>query len=1087
MPTEAQLGVPGGVRLRIVDPGNGRSRRDDRGRVPGPAGSTEHVTTGSAALEIGRLLSLLGDAALVTESSTGRIVLWNRAAESLFGYSADQACGQPIEMMIRQPVRDGDQDRQLALDAGVVLDALAMTSTGQQLAVELTWSPLDGGDLLLGLLRQATVRAPVQATRMGLARPQEARQAAESVADRLTVLDQASSLLSTSHDEEVGLRSVMRLVVPRLADWCILDIVADDGAVRRVDVTHADPAQHELAEHLRRLPNGPGTPGSPAALVVEGGESMVYADAADLLIETSGAPEHRRLMGTLVPCSAMVVPLRARGRTLGALWLVSAESGRRYTRADLPLVEELARRCALSVDNARILAAERRERVASQTLQAITAALSRALTPADVAQVIIQQGLPGIGADAGAVALLDESGARLELLRTVGYPPDMVHALQSTPVSGSTPMAQAARSGQPVWREAGPSAPAAFPDYARVNRTFAAGVALPLSVEGRVVGALALSFTGGRAFDAHDRTFATALAAQCALALERARLYEAERRARAAAEASAAQLDVILGGVADGIVAQDPSGTVIYANDAAARLVGFPSAQALTAARPPERLAAFELLDVDDRPLAVSQLPGRRALLGEVVEGMPVRFRVRASGEERWALVSAAPVPDSRGRVSFAITIFRDITAQQQAQERLAFLAEASTVLSASLDYELTLTRLGELAVPRLADACVIDLLQPGGRVRRLPMIVANGAPAEVVQALESMDPPELDGPGAAARVLRTGEPIIVPVVTDEVLAAGARDQEHLRSLRAAGLRSSLLIPLVARGSVLGALTLVVTVQSRRSYIRADVTIAEELARRAAQAMDNARLYSEAQAALHARDEFLMIASHELRTPVTAVRTASQLLQRRRAQGQLDDAFLDRALRHMGQAGDRLVSLTEDLLDVSRLQSGHFELHPVDLDLVLFAQDVVERWRDQLGSRHPLRLEVGGAGGALPVRADPARLEQVLANLLGNAAKYSPEGGPIDIWLRRDGNGVRLDVHDRGIGLPPDAEAVIFRPFGRGANATERQIPGLGMGLYICRQIIERHGGRIWAERAGAQTTVFSLWLPSSVAGDSDG
>jgi signal transduction histidine kinase len=380
----------------------------------------------------------------------------------------------------------------------------------------------------------------------------------------------------------------------------------------------------------------------------------------------------------------------------------------------------------------------------------------------------------------------------------------------------------------------------------------------------------------------------------------------------------------------------------------------------------------------------------------------------------------------------------------------------------------------------------VIDILQQGGAVRRLPIVFAHGAPANLIQGLQALGPPRLDGPGAVARVLRTGQRMIMPVVTDEMLAAGARNKEHLRILRSAGMRSSLLIPLIARGSVLGVLTLVVTGRSGRSYDEADVTLAEELARRAAQAIDNARLYAEAGAAIHARDEFLMIASHELRTPVTVMRTASQLLQRERDRGQLDEARLVRAIGHITQASERLASLTEDLLDVSRLQTGQFALRITDLDLGPFVQEIVERWREQLGPRHPLGLEV--ADRTPCVRADPARLDQVLANLLGNAAKYSPQGGPIQVSVQPDGGGARVEVRDQGIGLPPNAEEIIFRPFGRTAAAVRRQIQGLGLGLYICRQIMERHGGRIWAEHAHGQVgAVFGLWLPAASATEAAG
>jgi PAS domain S-box-containing protein len=708
-------------------------------------------------------------------------------------------------------------------------------------------------------------------------------------------------------------------------------------------------------------------------------------------------------------------------------------------------------------------------------LLAITSALSRALTPAEAGDVVIQQGLPGIGADAGAVAVLDDTGTYLDMVRTVGYPPDMVQALSRTPLTGLTPMAEAARTRRPVWRQPGPASDAAFADYSRVNRHFASGAALPLSVDGRLLGALALSFTGPRVFDAHDRDFATALAAQCALAIERSRLYAAEQRARAAAEAAATQLDVVLRGVVDGIVAQDLSGQLVYANDSAARILGYASAADLIAAPPPERRSAFELVDQDNAPFDASRLPTAHALRGETIDAMPLRFRVRATGEERWALISATPVTDEHGQVTMAISIFRDVTEERAARDRLAFLTEATTLLASSLDYELTLSRVAQLVVPRLADACVVDVVTEDGGVRRLPMAFAPGAPDGLMQALEALGPPTLDGPGAAARVLRSGQAILVTHMTDDVLVASARDETHLALLRRAGIRSSALLPLLARGSVLGALTLVAA-YSGRSYGAADLRLAEELASRAAEAMDNARLYESMQEAVRARDEFLSIASHELRTPVAAIKTLAQLLQRSQRRGPIDPDRLERSLTQIGASSDRLASLTEDLLDVSRLQTGRLELHQQSTDLARVISELVETSLAQVDERHTLELDVVESCN---VRLDRMRFEQVVANLISNALKYSPEGGPVRLVVACAEGGVVLQVADQGIGLPPGQADTVFNPFGRAANARARQIQGMGLGLYICRQIIERHGGRIWAESEGeGRGTTVNVWLP---------
>ncbi len=179
---------------------------------------------------------------------------------------------------------------------------------------------------------------------------------------------------------------------------------------------------------------------------------------------------------------------------------------------------------------------------------------------------------------------------------------------------------------------------------------------------------------------------------------------------------------------------------------------------------------------------------------------------------------------------------------------------------------------------------------------------------------------------------------------------------------------------------------------------------------------------------------------------------------------------------------DRMAVLTDDLLDVSRLHTGQFLLRPERLDLAALVRRVVERFADRLDGRHRLAVEVGVE--SCPLDADADRLEQVLTNLLENAVKYAPGGGVIRVMLAPDADGVLLTVADPGIGLPPGLAETIFTPFGRAPNAVERQLPGLGLGLYICRDIVQRHGGRIWAESVGeGQGTTFRVWLPCGAGG----
>jgi len=237
------------------------------------------------------------------------------------------------------------------------------------------------------------------------------------------------------------------------------------------------------------------------------------------------------------------------------------------------------------------------------------------------------------------------------------------------------------------------------------------------------------------------------------------------------------------------------------------------------------------------------------------------------------------------------------------------------------------------------------------------------------------------------------------------------------------------------------------------------------------------RARGEAESAVKVRDEFLSIAAHELRTPVTGIKGAAQLALRSHQRGTLDSERLEATLRTIDHAAGRLSGLISDLLDVSRLQAGQMSVRPKPLDIVGLLREALEQ--GAFGGTCQIRLET--EADRLNVPADEARIEQIIANLLENAEKYSPDGGIIDVRLLRRDNGVTLEVQDQGIGLPTGSEETIFKPFGRAANASAQNIPGMGLGLYVCRRIAELHNGRLWAQSDGeGRGTTVSLWLPST-------
>jgi signal transduction histidine kinase/HAMP domain-containing protein len=450
-----------------------------------------------------------------------------------------------------------------------------------------------------------------------------------------------------------------------------------------------------------------------------------------------------------------------------------------------------------------------------------------------------------------------------------------------------------------------------------------------------------------------------------------------------------------------------------------------------------------------------------------------------AEGSSAGSTLDFEPAETELGALVEAFTRMQRAVGARERSLRL--VAHVSRDLAASLDYDETLRSVAWALVPDLADWCFVDLLGPDGEIRRVEVAHADPSKSELAAQLRRF-PPSPNAREGIGRVLSTGEPELTPDYPASLLPAVTTGADHLRLVQQLGVRSCIRVPLVAGGRVLGVLSLV-SAQSDRRYEREDLRLAEEVGRRAALAIDHARAYHEARDAIRARDEFLSIASHELRTPVAIIRTSAQMLVRAQTRGDLNVERLARSTQSIDEATGRLTRLIEDLLDVSRIRTGRLPLETSTLDLAALLRSLAERYEDQLDERHKLVLKTAPQGPL--VTADAGRLEQVLTNLIENAIKYSPDGGEIRVGLRRQDGGALLTVQDPGIGLSEGANELIFQPFGRAPNAAERHIPGLGLGLYICRSIIDRHGGRIWAESAGpGRGTTMSVWLPTEVSAE---
>jgi PAS domain S-box-containing protein len=431
-----------------------------------------------------------------------------------------------------------------------------------------------------------------------------------------------------------------------------------------------------------------------------------------------------------------------------------------------------------------------------------------------------------------------------------------------------------------------------------------------------------------------------------------------------------------------------------------------------------------------------------------------------------------------------AILFANERRAREQAEaanDRLAFLTEATTALAASLDYETTLASIVRLALDYFADWCSIYLVDEAGARSWAASLTRDPAKQHYVEELHHDYPPERLPSTLVSRVLTSGEPGLVPVVDEAFMYAVAVDERHVEIFKAIGPSSYMVVPLLLHGATRGVLVLAIT-GSGRVYDEADLALAQELARRAVVAIEQARLYSaeqraraEAEQAVRARDVFISVAAHELRTPLTALLGQVQLLQRRAARENHLIPRDQQTIETVAAQARRLDTLVLAMLDVARIEQGQLRLDLATLDLRELARRVVAEVQPTL-ERHTIGYAAPDAPA--PVRGDALRLEQVVQNLLGNAVKYSPGGGQIHLRLELLGDEVAFSVRDEGMGIPAGALPSLFERFFRAENVDNRKISGLGIGLYVVREIVARHGGAIDVQSTEGQGSTFTIRLP---------
>ena len=540
----------------------------------------------------------------------------------------------------------------------------------------------------------------------------------------------------------------------------------------------------------------------------------------------------------------------------------------------------------------------------------------------------------------------------------------------------------------------------------------------------------------------------------------------------------------ILALAADAIISVDAQYRITLFNTAAERIFGYERSEVLgqpldcllpeaSRARHHEHLAAFRQSPTEGRRMGErGQIWGRRRS-GELFPAEASISKIQLGDTVHFTAVVRDVTEQRRAEREREALLQRETAARQAAEaaeHRVAFLASASEILHSSLNYEGTFEALLRLIVPELALFAAIDIMENSGRIRRLHVVHGDPAMQPIADQLRAY--PRDQARYLTRHAIASGQPELTDHVTDDLLSAAAEDEAHFRLLRALGMACYMVVPLRAREQTLGAL-LLARDAGGAAYVDADLELASELARRAASALDNARLYERAQRAIRARDDVLGVVSHDLRTPLSVISMCvSSVLA-----DEANDADRTREAMHtVHQSVEWAQRLIHDLLDVAAIEAGGLSLTRRLEDPVLLVSREVHLLRPLADERSvTMRTELPEHLPLVYVDAD--RLMQALGNLIGNALKFTPSGSTIRVGAVEDTGGVRFYVTDSGPGVPEEDLTRIFDRFWTARRTSRTR--GTGMGLAIVRGIAEAHDGRAWAERNTDQGATFFVFIPT--------
>jgi len=990
--------------------------------------------------------------AIITIDHQGRVVEFNPAAARSFGYSREEAVQREVsELIIPPSLREAHRagfERCVATGEAAVLnrrlELSALRRDGTQFPIELviTRIPTDGPPVFTAYLRDISDRVRIEQRRNA----------------RLVI----THILAEAQEPRQTMQAVLRAICEGL-DWDlgIFWTVDADADVLRCSESWRRPglevSEFEQQSRQRVFRRGEGFLGQ----VWASGEPYCLVNVTDAADFTRAALAAKDGLH-----GAFAVPLAINHDCIGVIEFFSRE----VREADPDLLEMMltvALQVAQCLERQRAEERLREQRLVAETLNRIGNILAAELDLQKIVQMVTDEGTSLTGAEFGAFFynLRNEHGESYTLYTLSGVPRE---AFANFPMPRNTQIFSPTFRGEAVVRLDDVTKDSRYgrnPPY----RGMPAGhlpvrsyLAVPVvSRSGEVLGGLFFGHSTAGMFNERHEQILVGVAAQAAIAIDNARLYqqtqESEERFRQLAEH-----------IHDVFWMLDPlRPAMLYVSPAYETIWGR-SRQSLY-----ENPRSFlDAVHPEDRPMVAASFEQQRLGVATTDE-----YRIlQPDGTLRWVWDRAFPIRDSSGKIYRIAGIIEDITERKQSERAARFLADASSMLAALVDYESTLQKVAGLAVPGFADWCAVDLVEADNSLRRLAVVHVDPAKVHLAAELDQKYPADPNSAHGVYRVLRTGAPQILEEISDEVLAEVARDEAHLHLLRELGLKSFICVPLQTRNKTLGVLSFVYA-ESGRRYGAGDLSLAGELAHRAAIAIENARLYADLREADRRKDEFLAMLAHELRNPLAPIRTGLDVLALKP-----DQEVQSETIELMQQQVGHLVRLVDDLLDVSRIIRGKIELRREPVELATVIKQSVVAIRSSVEERKQ-EIVVSLPSQPIWLDADPVRLVQVIENLLNNASKYTDHGGRITISGELEEGKTLIRVSDNGIGIEPDLLSKVFELFTQSTRTLDRSQGGLGIGLTLVRSLVEMHGGEVAAFSDGpGKGSRFEVRLPTATS-----